>query len=135
MDEYLDIKIKNHKVLNKKILFVEYLKPDLKFDISVTKMLIAEYLEILKEQDRVILIVDLRNLKSFDKKTIWEGAGELKINDRFFLEHIISSYIISENLLLNNLVNIVLKVMNNNIPTLLVKDINSALTDLSNQSK
>mgnify|MGYP003125710399 CR=1 FL=1 len=135
MDDYLEIKVKNHKILNKKILFVEYLKDNVKFDLQTTRMLIKEYLKILEKEERVVLIFDVRMVKNFDKKTVWEGAGELKKYEKIFLKYVSRAYIISENNLLNNLVNIILKVMNNVIPTVLVKDINSALKDLSTQSK
>lgn len=132
MEEYFDIKVKNHKKLNKKILFVEYLKEDFTPDSDLMKKMIEHYIDTLNKHDeKLLIILDIRNVKNYDKKIIWEGAGELKKHDTLLTSHSDTVYIINENYLVNELINIVLKVMKSKTPTHLVKDINSALTMMS----
>lgn len=131
MDKYISFKIKNHKKLDKKILFVEYLLEDFSTNHDTTRKLVDYYVEEIKKHKGLIVIADIRNIKTFNKKSVWEGAGVLKEYDNIFLEHLTKTFMITENILANNLINIVLKVMKNSIPTILVKDINEALTKLN----
>ena len=101
-------------------------------DRNIMKEIIAYYVNILAQhEDKVLVILDIRNIKNYDKKIIWEGAGELKKHDTFLTRHTDTVYIINENFLVNELINILLKVMNSKTPTYLVKDINSALSKMS----
>ena len=131
MDKYLEFKVKNHKVLNKKILFVEYLLEDFSTDTRTTRKLLEYYVSEIEKQDRIIVIVDIRNIKTFNSKSVWEGAGFLKENDPVFIRHVEKAFMITNNKAANSLINIILKVMKNTIPTILVKDINEALCNLN----
>jgi len=131
MDKFLDFKIKNHKALNKKILFVEYLEEEFSTDTETTRKIVEHYVEEIKKHPKLIVIIDIRNIKSFDKKSVWEGSGILKEYDHFFVEHITKAFLITESQTANTLINIILKVMKNSIPTILVKDIKEALGNLN----
>ena len=131
MDEYFEFKIKHHKGIDKKMLFVEYKLEDFSTDTELTRKLVDTYNEKVKEHNDLIVVIDLRNIETFSKKSVWEGAGILKEYEQFYLDHITKGYIITESTSANMLINTILKVMNNSIPTLLVKDINEILRDLA----
>lgn len=136
MDQYFKITVKNHKVLNKKILFLEYL-PEIFFpNETLLKELVSFYMSILtlnKEdgENKLIVIFDLRNIENYDKQKVWEGAGQLKQNDDFFVKNIEKVFVIIENQLAIDFLNILIKVLGTNIETTLVKNINEALNNLS----
>lgn len=134
MDEYFKITVKNHKILNKKLLFIEYLPNDFFPNEELLKEMIAFYmgeLELNKEDDKLIVIFDLTNINDYDKQKVWEGAGELKKHDQYFVNHIEKAFIIIDNQLAIDLINIVLKVLGTNVETKLVKNIKEALLSLN----
>lgn len=131
MEEYFNITVKNHKKLGKKLIFVEYQKEDFSPNQTILKEMAKYYMEELKKHDqKTILLFDLRNIKTFNKKSVWEGAAELKSHDKFFMEHIERAFLIVENKLALQLLNIILKVIKNNIKTELVVNIQTALQSL-----
>lgn len=130
MDEYFRVNIKNHKVLNKKILFLEYLKENFSPEEDVLKEMISFYRKNL-ETDKFIVIFDLRNIKKFNKQKVWKGAGDLKKFEDFFITHIHEAFIIIDNKLIIETVNIIIKVVGTNIKTRLVKNVNEALNKLN----
>ena len=136
MEEYFKINIKNHKLLNKKILFIEYLPEKFLPNEILLKEMIGFYMTTLasnkKDKDnKIIVIFDLRNIEKYDKQKVWEGAGELKKHDDFFVRNIDKAFVIIENKLVVELLNIILRVLGTNIETTMVKNINEALNSLS----
>ena len=131
MDQYFNITVKNHKKLNKKLIFVEYIQDDFRANQDLLKEMIKYYMqELEKHSEKTILIFDLRNIQTYDKKSVWEGAAELKKYDSFFIDHIERSFILIENKLSIQLLNIILKVLKNNVRTELKLNINEALKAL-----
>jgi hypothetical protein len=131
MDEYLEFKIKTHKGLNKKILFLRYKKEDFDPDEDTMYKLIDTYFKEIKGHGRLIIIVDLRELETWNKKTAWEGAAEVKKEEKLVIETVSQFIIITENKIMNGFLNIILQVMGNKIKTNFVNDINSALEILN----
>jgi hypothetical protein len=128
MDKYFEVKIKNHKKANKKIIFIEYLLDEFRPEnIELVREMIIFYKKQIEPFEGAIIIFDMRSIGSFDKKMVWEGAAELKKHEDYFLRHIEKSFIITESEIINNLINIILKVMKNKLPTELVRNIESAL--------
>mgnify|MGYP003628173845 FL=1 len=131
MDKYFDVKIKNHKKAKKKIIFIEYLLEEFRPEnIELVREMIDFYKKQIEPFEGVIVIFDIRNVGGFDKKIVWEGAAELKKHEDYFLKHIEKVYLITENNLINNLINIILKVMKNKLETELVRNIESALVSI-----
>ncbi len=130
MDEYLSFEIKNNKSLNKKFLCITYLKEDFIPEVGIMYDMINAYIQYIKENKDVIVILNLKNLNNWDKKLAWEGASELKKNEKIFIENINRVFIITNNNLINNFVNIVLKVVGNKIQTDFINDINSVIETL-----
>jgi hypothetical protein len=131
MNEYFDVKIKNHKKTNKKIVFIKYLLEDFSPEtIEILREMIEFYKEQVEPYEGVILMFDMRSINSFDKKMVWEGAAELKKHEDYFVRHIEKVFLITESVIINNLVNIILKVMKNKLPTELVRNIESALLSI-----
>lgn len=130
MDEYLSFEIKNNKSLNKKFLCITYLKEDFNPEVGLMYDMINAYIQYIKENKDVIVILNLKNLNNWDKKLAWEGASELKKNEKIFIENINRVFIITNNSLINNFVNIVLKVVGNKIQTDFINDINSVIETL-----
>lgn len=132
MDEYLSFEIKNNKSLNKKFLCITYLKEDFNPEVGMMYDMINAYIQYIKENKDIIIILNLKNLNNWDKKLAWEGASELKKNEKIFIENINRVFIITNNSLINNFVNIVLKVVGNKIQTNFINDINSVIETLKN---
>lgn len=130
MEEYLSFEIKNNKSLNKKFLCITYLKEDFNPEVGMMYAMINAYIQYIKENKDVIVILNLKNLNNWDKKLAWEGASELKKNEKIFIENINRVFIITNNSLINNFVNIVLKVVGNKIQTDFINDINSVIETL-----
>lgn len=130
MDEYLSFEIKNNKSLNKKFLCITYLKEDFNPEVGMMYNMINAYIQYIKENKDIIVILNLKNLNNWDKKLAWEGASELKKSEKIFIENINRVFIITNNSLINNFVNIVLKVVGNKIQTDFINDINSVIETL-----
>jgi hypothetical protein len=130
MEEYLSFEIKNNKSLNKKFLCITYLKENFNPEVGMMYDMINAYIQYIKENKDVIVILNLKNLNNWDKKLAWEGASELKKSEKIFIENINRVFIITNNNLINNFVNIVLKVVGNKIQTDFINDINSVIETL-----
>jgi len=133
MEEYFKIKIKNHKGINKKLIFIDYIKNEFKpSSLSVIKEMIKFYKDRLSEhEEKVIVIFDLRSIKSFDKSMVWAGASELKRHESFFMEHLEKAYLIIENKFAADTLNLIIKIVGTNIENKIVTSIEGVLKDLN----
>lgn len=131
MQEYFNITVKKHKKLEKNLIFFEYINEDFNHDLKSLKEMVKVYMqELEKYSEKVIVIFDLRNVSTFNKKSVWEGSAELKRHDKFFFNHIVRSFIIVENKMAIQLLNIILKVVKTNVKTELSPDVKTILKNL-----
>ena len=110
MDDYVIMKLKNHKEFNKKILFVMVTCQN--FDCSKDMMndILNKYKTYLEENPGISTIFDTRQLSQVSAKTAWEGASMICKLNNLAKRNVSCSCIIMGNKLIKDLFNTVTKV-------------------------
>lgn len=131
MEKFLDYKIKNHKKLNKKILFLEYKLDNFFPTDEELDQLVNFYISLLKQfEEKIILILQINNVCTYDTYKIWEGVNKLKSHEQFFIDHIEKAFILIENSFAIELINNIIRIAGTKVDTILVKSIKDALDNL-----
>lgn len=126
MTSYAEIKIKNHKKYNKKILFLIFDECDMN-DENVVEKLIVDYHKTIEENPGISSIIDARNVKSCSKTLAFSKAKTLKRYDAIARSNLLSMAILLDNPILKILMDAVTKVHPFIVPTIVVKDNKSAM--------
>ena len=126
MTSYAEIKIKNHKKYNKKILFLIFDECDMN-DENVVEKLIIDYHKTIEENPGISSIIDARNVKSCSKTLAFSKAKTLKRYDAIAKSNLLSMAILLDNPILKILMDAVTKVHPFIVPTVVVKDNKSAM--------
>jgi len=126
MTSYAEIKIKNHKKYNKKILFLIFDECDMN-DENVVEKLIVDYHKTIEENPGISSIIDARNVKSCSKTLAFSKAKTLKRYDAIARSNLLSMAILLDNPILKILMDAVTKVHPFIVPTVVVKDNKSAM--------
>lgn len=132
MEKYFNVEIKNHKKLNKKIIYIEYIKDDFFPSSELLKEMIKYYIDTLtKYEDKKIVVFNLDGIKNYSKKMVWEGASEFRKYEDFLLNNSDTVYIINKNNIANFFLNIVMKETGNKINTKFVLNFDKVILDLA----
>lgn len=126
MTSYGEIKIKNHKKYNKKIIFLIFNDCDINDDNAIEKI-IVEYHKIIEDNPGISSIIDARNVKSCSKTLAFSKAKTLKKYDTIARTNLVSMAILLDNPVLKLLMDAVTKVHPFIIPTRIVKDNKGAM--------
>lgn len=126
MTSYAEIKIKNHKKYNKKILFLIFDECDMN-DENIVEKLIVDYHKTIEENPGISSIIDARNVKSCSKTLAFSKAKTLKRYDAIAKSNLLSMAILLDNPILKILMDAVTKVHPFIVPTVVVKDNKSAM--------
>lgn len=127
MDDFVVMKLKNHKEYNKKILFVMVTCNELALDKSTMQMIMDDYKNYLNKNKDLSIIYDTRQLSRMSARTAWEGASMIcKFND-IARQNVIASCVIMENKTIKNLFNTVTKVHPPVVPLKVVDNNQQAL--------
>lgn len=110
MDDYVVMKLKNHKDYGKKILFI--MVTCQKFDCSKDLMndILNNYKNYLEENPGISTIFDTRQLNYVSPQTAWEGASMICRLNNLAKKNVSCSCIIMGNKLIKDLFNTVTKV-------------------------
>lgn len=136
MAEYFDVKIKNHKKLDKKIIYIEYNREDFFPTLEKVSEMIQFYIDtLLKYEDKKIVVFNLDGIQNYSKKVVWEGASIFRKHEKTLLENLDSVYIINSNNIANFFLNIVMKETGNKIDTKFVLNFDQVVSDLSKRIK
>lgn len=130
METFFDVKIKNHKVLKKPILYMTHMGKRFELNKQERDALIGDYITEIQKHKNLIVIMDFRNIDSWDKKSIWEGSSDLKKHEEIAIKHVDKVLLITENKMLRNLLTIVLKIIKNKIDTKCYDKLSNALSSL-----
>jgi len=132
MEEFFNVEVKNHKKLNKKIIYIEYIKEDFFSSLETVKKMIKFYIDtLLKYEDKKIVVFNLDGIKNYSKKLVWEGASEFRKCEEVLLKNLDSVYIINSNNIANFFLNIVMKETGNKIDTKFVLNFEKVVLDLA----
>jgi len=132
MEEFFNVEVKNHKKLNKKIIYIEYIKEDFFPSLETVKKMIKFYIDtLLKYEDKKIVVFNLDGIKNYSKKLVWEGASEFRKFEEILLKNLDSVYIINSNNIANFFLNIVMKETGNKIDTKFVLNFEKVVLDLA----
>ena len=132
MEEFFNVEVKNHKKLNKKIIYIEYIKEDFFPSLETVKKMIKFYIDtLLKYEDKKIVVFNLDGIKNYSKKLVWEGASEFRKCEEVLLKNLDSVYIINSNNIANFFLNIVMKETGNKIDTKFVLNFEKVVLDLA----
>lgn len=123
---YAEIKIKNHKKHNKKIMFVIFEDCDVTDGAKLDK-LIDEYHTIIRENKGISIIADARGIKSFSKTLAFSKAGILAKHDDLIRANVSSTAILLDSPILKLLLDSVMKVYTPVVPTKVAKDNSDAM--------
>jgi len=110
MDDYVVMKLKNHKDYDKKILFI--MVTCQKFDCSKDLMndILNNYKNYLEENPGISTIFDTRQLNYVSPQTAWEGSSMICRLNNLAKKNVSCSCIIMGNKLIKDLFNTVTKV-------------------------
>jgi hypothetical protein len=110
MDDYVVMKLKNHKDYNQKILFV--MVTCQKFDCpkEIMNSILEQYKTYLEENPGISTVFDTRQLNYVSPKTAWEGASMICRLNNLAKRNVKCSCIIMGNKLIKDLFNTVTKV-------------------------
>ena len=130
MDKYMEKKILNHKKLNKKILSLTYKDSAFELEDAQRKELVGGYIEEIVKHKNLVVIFDFRNIEKWSKRSIWEGASDLKKHEEVALKHVDRTFVITSNSMLNSLIGVVLKIIKNKIKTTCHDNLKTALEEM-----
>jgi len=135
MDEYVVIKLKNHKEYNKKILFV--MVTCNKFDCpkNIMEEILSVYKGYLQENPNISTIFDTRQLNYVSPKTAWEGASMICRLNNLAKKNVLCSCIIMGSKMMKDLFNTVSKVHPVVVPYKIVDNNQDALAFVTEKMK
>lgn len=127
MEEYLTMKLKNHTLYDRKILFI--MVNNKKFDMpdNIMKDCVDKYKKYIEENDNLSIIYDSRNLNDIDAKIAWKGASMMCKLNGMAKKNVSSSCLIVNNDSIKTLFNTITKIYTIVVPFKLVKNNNEAL--------
>ena len=127
MDDFLSIKIKKHTSTNTKLILATILQEKLIYDVPKLQKMFDTLKETIESNPESSLIIDCRRVKNVDPKIAWEGASLLVRLDPITKTNLKTNCMVMESKVLENLVNVILKVHKPIIPFKLVKNNQGAL--------
>ena len=127
MEDYVSMKLKNHKEHNKKILFVMLLKPHIDYNKELMLKTIEEYKKHIIENKDLSIIIDTRQLNTLSPKLAWEGAGLASKLNSVSQQNVRCSCLIMEPGIIKTLFNTITKVHPVVVPFKVVSDNKNAM--------
>lgn len=127
MSDLISIKVKKHTETNTKLILLTILQEKLIYDMPKLQDLYNSIKDSVEANKGAALIIDCRRIKSVDTKIAWEGASILVKLDPITKRNLLRNCMVMENSLLENLVNLILKVHPPVIPFKIVKNNQEAL--------
>jgi len=124
---YAEIKVKNHKKYNKKIVFIIFEECDINNEENLN-VVINEYHKIIKENPGICSIIDARNVKGFSKTLAFSKAKTLKKYEELVKANLTSMSILLTSPVLKMLMTAVTKIHPFVVPTKVVNS-NSEATE------
>lgn len=88
MDKEISFEIKNHKKLNRKIIFITYIKEVLSTDEKILDSVLEKYTSTISENKGCIVIVDTRQLKKVSLEYVWSKLHKVRNIDQCIKQNV-----------------------------------------------
>ena len=131
---YAEIKVKNHKKYNKKIVFIIFEECDINNEENLD-VVINEYHKIINENPGICSIIDARNVKGFSKTLAFSKAKTLKKYEELVKANLTSMSILLTSPVLKMLMSAVTKIHPFVVPTNVVDNNTEAMDFVLNYMK